>query len=217
MPDAQTNAPSAHDSPLNGAEWVSVARFASLEGISPKTVWRRAKSGQLEARKVAGGRGGFVWEIALNPTGQPTDRPDKTDRTPSGQSEGDKPVLRSEPTGQPDKTERPTDRTATGQTDEVTARLLAHLERENAFLRASVEQHQRSEAELRAALREALKIAPRQLSAAPDTTAINRQQDTQNGAPDNMPDAIQTAPEPKQNGEEMDARELLELCRRISR
>lgn len=92
--------------------------------------------GALNARKVAGERDGLVWEIALEATGQP----DKTDRTSEAA------------TGQPG-----------GQNDDLTARYLARLESENDFLQRAREAAQQSEAVTKAALREALKIAPRQL------------------------------------------------------
>lgn len=179
-------------------DWVSVAQASHALGVSEKTVWRRAKAGRLNARKVAGGRGGFVWEIALSSTGQPTDRPDKTDRTPTGQKESASAVLSVKPTGQPDKIERPTDRTPTGQNDEITMRLLSQLEGENAFLRGVIEQLQRDGAETRAALRKALENAPKQLE--------------QGRAPDTQQQPV----EREEQGDEMDAAELLELCRRIA-
>ena len=55
---------------------------------------------------------------------------------------------------------------ATSQKDEleaVRAELLEQLKGENQFLRAALEQRDRDAAELRAALRKALEIAPRQL------------------------------------------------------
>lgn len=189
MPDTFTNAPEASVSP---PKWVDAGEAARLLGVSEKTVWRRAKAGALEARKVARGRGGFVWEIALEATGQPTDRPDKTDRTPTGQNSASSSNLRLKATDRPDKSDRPTDRTATGQNEEMTARLLAQLEGENAFLRGVVEQLQRDGAETRNALRRALELAPKQLVApspsgiaspvapAPDGSARNAPQRAQN-------------------------------------
>lgn len=162
MPDTLTNAPRTSDS---SRKWVGAGEAARLLGVSEKTVWRRAKAGALEARKVARGRGGFVWEIALEATGQPTDRPDKTDRTPTGQNSASSSNSRLKATHRPDKTDRPTDRTATGQNEGMTARLLAQLEGENAFLRGVIEQLQRDGAETRNALRRALELAPKQLVA----------------------------------------------------
>ncbi len=98
---------------MTGA-WLSVPEVAARLGVSEKTVWRRAKAGTLPARKVAGERGGFVWEIAFDPTGQ-TDRP--TDQT-SGQKRPDKHNANPQIERVIDRTA--TDRTeATGQTDRL--------------------------------------------------------------------------------------------------
>ncbi len=150
----------------NGPEWLSASEAAAALGISPKTVWRRARTGELTARKVPSGRGGEVWEIALK---TPTDRPAK----PNGQNRPtDRPNIapevigEREPTGQTERT--PTDRPAKpsgqkhdakGEVETATgARFMAHLEEENKFLRAALEQRDRDAAELRAALRAALKL-----------------------------------------------------------
>jgi hypothetical protein len=148
--------------------WVTVVQAAASLGVSEKTIWRRAKAGNIGARKVPGASGGFVWEIATGPTGQATDRPDAqadnrpTDRPdkPTGQGLA---VSREVEQNRPDN--RPTDRTeATGQTD-LAARYVARLEGENDFLRRALEQRDRDAAELRAALRSALKISERALPA----------------------------------------------------
>jgi excisionase family DNA binding protein len=69
---------------------------------------------------------------------------------------------RTDGRGQSDTDTRPGGQT---DSDRLTARLLTQLETENSFLRATVEQLQRDGAETRAALREALKMAPKQLTA----------------------------------------------------
>lgn len=156
------------------SEWVSTARAAAALCISEKTVWRRAKSGQLLSRKVAGERGGLVWEIALNPTGQtdrtPTDRPDTRTDKPTGQPDNQN--------GQKQGFERETDRTATGQngatdrtSDELTVRLLAQMEREIERLerdkeawKAQAEEANRNAATATAALREYIKATPKAIT-----------------------------------------------------
>lgn len=105
MPDTLTDAPSASDSP---PKWIDAGEAARLLGVSQKTVWRRAKAGALAARKVARGRGGFAWEIALEATGQTTNRPDKSDRTPTEQNSAFSSSSRSKSTDRPDKSDRPT-------------------------------------------------------------------------------------------------------------
>ncbi len=159
-PDATKDVPNGLEPP---AKWVSVAEAVAVLGISEKTVWRRAKSGQLLSRKVPGERGGLVWEIALNLTGQ-------SDRTPT-----DRPDNRN---GQKQVFERETDRTATGQngatdrtSDELAARLLAQMEREIERLerdkeawKAQAEEANRNAATATAALREYIKATPRAIT-----------------------------------------------------
>jgi hypothetical protein len=162
MPDTPQDAP---ESPESGAAWLSVSEAAAALSVSDKTVWRRARAGQLTARKVAGGRGALVWEIALESTGQKqpanhaanrTEAPE-SERKQSGQTMRPTGQQPAKPTGQSDGTE------ATGNGD-TGARFMAHLEAENKFLRAALEQRDRDAAELRAALREALKAMPKALT-----------------------------------------------------
>lgn len=114
---------------------------------------------------------------------------------------------------------------ATGA-DGADARLAEHLATENRFLRGVVEQLQRDGAETRAALREALRIAPRQLSAGASSTnepgARNAQDGPQNGAAGDEGAGTVNGPqiEPKRaesgvSSDEMSEAELLALCERI--
>jgi hypothetical protein len=164
--------------------WLSARDAAAALGVSEKTVWRRAKAGTLTARKVASERGGEVWEIALEPTGQkrpakPTDRPDKVKQSPESERE---------PTGQ--RPAKPTGQNSDGEAD-TGARFMAHLEAENKFLRVALEQRDRDAAELRAALRAALKLTAGettpQLTAKPETAPF-----VAGDAPKGFPSAPQT-------------------------
>jgi hypothetical protein len=164
------------ESPETGAVWLSAAAAAQVLGVSEKTVWRRAKVGQLIGRKVTSARGGLVWEIALNPTGQPTGQTDRPDTKPTGQrlykieqnlTENQGFDAQTDRTSRADKTDRPTGQNgATDRTKEV--ELLEDAlarERENAaFLRGVIEQLQRDGAETRATLRKALDGQPKQLT-----------------------------------------------------
>ena len=164
--------------------WLSVAQAAAALGISSKTVWRRARAGELTARKVASERGGKVWEIALNPSGQ-TDRPTGQARPDTERpSKAQTPEIEREASGQTERppsgqAAKPSGQSLSGEAG-AAVQFTAHLIEENRFLRATVEQLQRDGAEVRAALREALKLAPKQLTAGEssttDATAINRPQ-----------------------------------------
>ena len=159
MPTPNPNA-APLDAPT-GAAWVSARDAAAALGVSEKTVWRRARAGDLIARKVTGARGALVWEIALGPTGQ-TNRPTGQTNRPTGQEQPANrpkaPDSERKPGGQPDKPTGQIDDGAAPALDDTGARFMAHLEAENKFLRAALEQRDRDAAELRAALRAALKL-----------------------------------------------------------
>lgn len=167
MPDATPDnlgAPPPTTSDTSRLNFVTVAEAAKILGVSPRSIQRRCQTGTLGARRVES-KFGEAWEIdraqvekaALEASTPPRQRHDAT----------------------PDKA--PTEaRRVAPITEDLSARYIARLETENDFLRATVEQHQRSEAELRAALREALKMQPRQLTASePSTSARSALQSPQ--------------------------------------
>lgn len=149
----------------SAGKWLSVATVAARLETSERSVQRRCKDGRLRARLVPTPTG-QAWEI------DPTQfDPDTNDTNDGATTET---PLQTTPT--PQETTLPTQETtattgndtdgATRTTaDDMTARYIAQIERENAFLRAQVEEGNRNAAELRAALREALRNAPKQLTA----------------------------------------------------
>ncbi len=185
MPSSSPHPQISQETPPNGEKWLSVTEAAAASGVSVKTIWRRAKAGEITARKVAGARGGFVWEVAPDSSGQT----DRTDTQPTGQNKPKKraaPVIDAQtdrPTGQP-----------TGHGDEMAARLLAQLETENAFLRGVVEQLQRDGAETRAALRKALDGQPKQLTSGEQSGAASGDSQTTATAPE-APTATAISPD----------------------
>jgi hypothetical protein len=134
------------------SEWVSTAAAAAHFGVSERTVLRRAAAGKLESRRETTTRG-VVVVVALDsadvPTGADIVRTGADTQTTLKTPE----IAPEVPTGA-DGADRGADTTLT-----------AHLLEENRFLRATVEQHQRSEAELRQSLREALRAMPKALTA----------------------------------------------------
>lgn len=58
------------DPPLDSAPWLSLAEAAAALGVSEKTVRRRAKAGQVEARQVST-QHGPAWQVRL-PSGVDT-------------------------------------------------------------------------------------------------------------------------------------------------
>lgn len=173
MPDELTpDATTTGDT--TGAAWLSVAAASAALKVSPKTVWRRARRGELTARKVKGARGVLVWEIAVNqcgqsmrPTGQtiPATIPDKRPQSPENEREQTGQPMRPI-TGQPANVSALIGRIPD---DDTGARFMAHLEAENKFLREALEQRDRDAAELRAALRAALSLTAK--ASAPQLTA----------------------------------------------
>jgi excisionase family DNA binding protein len=182
--------------------WLTTEQAAAALGVSIKTVRRHAKAGTINARKVAGDSGGFVWEIAADATGHPTaqiDSPsDRPDTQATAQATGQSANLSTKPTAQadtrPDKiaTDRTPDRTNEVDTaSTLEANFTAHLIDENRFLRAALEARDRDAAELRAALRTALAAMPKALtSGSPQVLA----------ADENGPKLEQVGTDPKADG-----------------
>lgn len=197
-----------HDRPTTSGDTsrpdvLTVAQVARLWGVSGRTVQRQCHAGKLRARRVES-EFGEQWEIERAQVEQAATQrrqdPDKPATQATTMSRHVAPMSHPQPEAAPD----------------FTARYIDRLESENDFLRRALEQRDRDAAELRAALREALKIAPRQLE---QGTARNSQQDTQNAPMNTNIPTPSKAPESRGNGleEEMSADELLALCRRISK
>jgi hypothetical protein len=132
------------------SQWLTVSQAAARLGVSERTVQRRCKSGKLAA-KLESGEEGTAWLVdgSKLPTGADT----------QNTSESRQSVV-SVPTG------------AANVPTGADSGLLEHLRVENAFLRGLVEQRDRDAAELRAALREALRMSNRALMpAASDESA----------------------------------------------
>ncbi len=136
---------------------LTVAEAAQLLGISPRSIQRRCREGKFPARRVES-EFGEQWEIERAPVEKAA-----TDRARRARQEqrqaNDTPT--TEGTTEPRHVAPQTGNVA----GDFAARYVEQIETENRFLRAAVEQHQRAEAELRAALRKALEAQPRELTA----------------------------------------------------
>ena len=149
--------------------------------VSPRTIQRRCQNGKLSAKQMAG-EFGEVWEIerAAVEKMATTKRGDKPRQQPrqsaATATTGDDRATTSGVNSASDARaiipladERKTADRDTAP--DFRARYIAQMEAENSFLKSQLEDANRNAAELRAALRKALEIAPRQLPAAPtDTT-----------------------------------------------
>lgn len=164
-----THATQGATSDATGATlWLSVADAARLEGVSVRAVQRRCQSGKYGSRRTQTPQGEKLEVDAATLTTHATPRRDagdgetqkRRDARDGGRDVGDG---QSEVAPLPD--------TPQSAAPDMAARYLERLEGENDFLRRALEQRDRDAAELRAALREALKATPRQLeasNAAPD-------------------------------------------------
>jgi excisionase family DNA binding protein len=155
---------------------LTASQAAARLGVSERTIQRRCKSGKIKAELVTDADG-EEWRIdpATLPTGDAisADTDDKVTTAPGEPAHSQKePVTTQAPATGADTADRVTP-TVTTRDD---ARLLDQLQTENSFLRAMVEQHQRSEAELRAALREALKAMPKAITAGDASAPIEAAQ-----------------------------------------
>jgi hypothetical protein len=178
MPDATTTAPSSQESP---ARWVSVAQASAALNVSEKTLLRRIKAGQIEARKEPLAAGGMAWRVHLDSSAMdiapdngkdiaPEPQRTKTERAgtvPEGERTKNGRDGHAKDSAMDNAPEVSIARAGTAkdtQRTEESDDLLAHLKEENRFLRGLVEQRDRDAAELRAALREALKAMPKALT-----------------------------------------------------
>jgi hypothetical protein len=147
------------------SEWLTTSDAAARLGIGERAVQKRCAAGTLTARRTDEGR----WEVAadsLPRTGEPNRT--RTNRTGEPQD-----ASRANLSTIQDANEPNSGRERTGQD----ANQFARMEAEVLFLRSMIEQHQRSEAELRAALREALKAMPKAIEAGSQSTLETSPQD----------------------------------------
>lgn len=163
-----------------GSTWLSTSQVAARLGCSERTVQRRCKRGTLPARLVATSDG-QEWQIeaaALEAAAKGAARGAATNDTPdSSPSEQCRQVPTIDDRGADTSDEVPTGGASSSVgsvvsvptggdsafREEAASTFNVHLLQENAFLRGVIEQQQRDAAELRAALREALKISTRAL------------------------------------------------------
>jgi hypothetical protein len=153
-------------------EWLSVTEVARLEGLTVRAVQRRCQAGKYTTRRVAGEKG-EVWEISL--FSLPVEAQHRANPSANEDERGGEPFAHRSPNKNEPREE------GTGREKELKEEIL--------FLRGLVEGHQRSEAELRAALREALRAMPRQL---PLNVSEGSLEDAYRASVGNVP---QTAPE----------------------
>lgn len=164
--DAPNGVPKADQfAPANGEVWVSVAVASGRLGVSERTIQRRANRGELDSRFVSDEQGKrLLIRVDLK---APNDIAADNLPTHFHVQSGVAADISARPT---DKLPTANDTPADTPADTSFAQ---HLLEENRFLRSVIEQLQRDGAETRNALREALKLAPKQLAQGTDESARN--------------------------------------------
>lgn len=158
--DAARFDPHESEAKDHAARWIDATEAARLLGVSVRGVQRRCRAGKLAARLVST-PSGQQWEINAQTLTNGAGSHDTDDTQPATQTT--RATEETTPNDTNDAT-RTTPATKAPDTD-LNARYVAQIEAENRFLRAQIEEGNRNAAELRKALNEALKIAPRQLAA----------------------------------------------------
>lgn len=155
--------------------WLSTADAAALLGVSPRAVQRRAERGTLSARRVKRGSREH-WEIEARDVAA-----NMVANTSAVTSSNVRSMVAKCSPNTPEDGLQSVANTSPDVRD-IDRDFHAHLIEENKFLRATVEQLQRDGAEVRAALREALKSKPPQLAASTDDGAQSLQTKTREEA-----------------------------------
>lgn len=137
----------------DGTNWISAAQVAQMLGISKRAVQAQCKRGLYHSRRVQTPQG-EAWEIDAATVEGAANKPAN-----DGPQTREPFTAKSREEGA-NFTANPKD-----AAPDFAGRYVEQLERENAFLRAQIEEGNRNAAELRAALRESLKAQPRQLGA----------------------------------------------------
>ena len=149
------------------AQWIGVREASARSGVSVRALQKRAARGSINARKVEAD-GVEVWEIDASDLGASNGANIPKVDAPKVAID----VASIKNVDASNGANMDASKVESGRTrPDLAARLLEQLETENKFLRATVEQLQRDGAETRAALREALKLAPKALPEASQTGA----------------------------------------------
>ena len=157
-----------------GAQWLSTSEAAAALGVSERTIQRRAAKGELTARKVAT-PDGEKWEIQLSAASGATSVPTVPPTVPPPIHAQNRVSGAKVPPSVPPQVPPSDAIQDRRELDAMRAQLVEQLKGENQFLRAALEQRDRDAAELRAALRKALEIAPRQLTSGDGAGAAKTQ------------------------------------------
>jgi excisionase family DNA binding protein len=159
---------------------LTVPQAAAALGISERTLRKRIKAGEIEARKYSMLGGGLSWRVSLpdrtgsemetEPEARRKIEPEANRKYSECETIAERKRAGSE---MENGTEISEPRTGSGTEAESTpeySRQIERLESEVLFLRGLVEQRDRDAAEMRAALREALRSMPKAIEAGSQST-----------------------------------------------
>ncbi len=160
-------------------DYLTVSQAAARLGVSERTLLKRIKGGEIEAEKRPVKGGGMAWRVLLNPdrAGSTTEAEWKNEPEARRKSFESESASEWKRTGTGTETAPEVSEPRAGSGTE--ARLVERLESEVVFLRSMLEARERDAAELRAALREALRAMPKQLTAGNETALIEAAQGAQ--------------------------------------
>ena len=167
--------------PSAGAAWLSVRDAAAALCISPRSVRRQCAAGALPSRRV-----GSVWQVQADAA-----KSDKSDINGADKSDTDSNVK----SDRPDTGAAKSRTSRTESADKSDTDLTAHLLKEVRFLRAALEQRDRDAAEIRAALRAALKLSAGEVAPQLTQGATDAQQSARTGSASNHSHASASAPD----------------------
>ena len=210
----------------DATQWLTVAQAAELEGVSARAIQRRCEKDKYRSRRVQTPRGERIEVDAASltngATGSATHATEGRDDADARNAEqrDDRDAQRDRRDATPDDAARfiplavsqisDADRKQTDHDADLlrvqldSARAEAKREREfSELLKLQLEDANRNAAELRAALRKALEIAPRQLPTAPPDAATptappeRAQIASANNVPTEAPEAVKSPPRRK--------------------
>jgi hypothetical protein len=151
--------PNGHESPAN---WISVSQASAALNVSEKTVRKRIKTGEMEAKRVPQKRGGISYLVSLETETEVEVEPEP-ERNRKGSNNG---FIKPETPTEPER------KRGGSETELEMVREQLQRERElNAFFRLQIEEGNRNAAELRAALRKALEAMPKAITSGAAETA----------------------------------------------
>jgi excisionase family DNA binding protein len=159
-------------------EYLTVAEAAAALKISTRAVQKRCANGSITAQRIGG-----QWQVlALDAirTGEPQNElqdANRTDDVRTGSHSKRTETANERTVGREPNRELANQNEPRNERN--AAALLAQSREEILFLRGLVEQHQRSEAELRAALRAALDAMPKAITAGDESAPIEAAQGAQ--------------------------------------